>query len=115
MLLLPELSNQLCSSCQHGSALLQIASVPCHLRNTTESSQSLVFAWHNLVLLFLVSLHRNQRHVPGSGVVKDLTRLGKQQGRSFRGGEVEVSTAARAKPEPSDPSKAQSFVFLKAK
>lgn len=52
MLLMPELSNQLCSSCEHGSALLQIDRVfPATWETATESSQSLVFAWHALVLL----------------------------------------------------------------
>lgn len=44
MLLMPELSNQLCSSCEHGSALLQIAT----WKTATDSRQSLAFAWHNL-------------------------------------------------------------------
>lgn len=60
MLLMPELSNQLCSSCEHGSALLQIATVlPATWKTATDSRQSLAFAWHNLgfaeLLLFTES------------------------------------------------------------
>lgn len=48
-------------------------------------------------------------------MVEDFARFGKQQGVSFSGGEAEVGIAARAKPEPLDPSTAHNSVFLKAK
>lgn len=84
MLLMPELSNQLCSSCEHGSALLQIARVlPATWETATESSQSLAFAWHSLVLLLFTG---SSGTCQAQGGWRIFTRFREQRDRSFREG-----------------------------
>lgn len=53
--------------------------------------------------------------MPGSGGLEDFYKVQGTARQEFQRREVGVSTAARAKPESPDPSRAHSFAFLKAK
>lgn len=107
----PDLSNKLLSSCEHQSALLLGCFSPRekYLLGTGKDWFLPGMTW----FCCAPSLLRAQWHVLGS-VMEDFTRVRKQQGMSFGGGQ-EVGIAAKAKPELLDLSKAHKSAFLKAK
>lgn len=107
---MPELSIQLCSSCELGAALLQMARVLPATWEQPQPKPGFCLAGPGFAELLLFTGAGAHARLRGGGCC-EAQGAARQE---FTGGEGEVGSAARAKPEPPDPSTAHT-AFLKAK